>query len=182
MQNLAAVWFPPVRETRLLFKLDQRDISCLILCISMAVITYVPLSCSQSAISSFRHTHTNIYVYIFLFEYIMSGYQWILRCFFPFFPKKILILTEATYGMKKRLRAGKRFLLNWFCGLISWGLSFFFLFSARGERDLDWKYKGLFCFSESLCLRHASIYFKIFSSIFMGAITCFPSNLITFLY
>lgn len=133
----------------------------------------------------FHHldTHTQIYMYIYFCLNILclvinessdvSSHS---------FQRKDIILTEATYGMKKRLRAGKRFLLNWFCGLISWGLSFFFLFSARGERDLDWKYKGLFCFSESLCLRHASIYFKIFSSIFMAAITCFPSNLITFLY
>lgn len=40
----------------------------------------------------------------------------------------------------------------------------FFFCSARSERELDWKYKGGFLFCLSLCLRHASIYFKIISS------------------
>ena len=131
MQNLAAVWFPPVRETRLLFKLDQRDISCLILCISIAVIAYVPLSCSQSAISSFRHTHKYIYIYIYFLglnilclvineSSDVSSHS---------FQRK-----DITHGSniwdEKEIESRKKV----FVELISWGLSFFFLFRKRWER------------------------------------------------
>lgn len=39
MQNLAAVWFPPTRATRLLWLLQRRSINCLILATSIACIS-----------------------------------------------------------------------------------------------------------------------------------------------